>query len=141
MQTYEQFAAHIEAETDKARQAAPVEVMALLDKTSVGCVDGLTKKGEWNPPGGLVFLYNETDREGMRLLELYVAQRHGKGGELAAHLRCGYMAVVMGKLTAAEHKQLILQAMVEVKRLNEKYGANFKTVIEFQGSAAAYMTG
>lgn len=132
--TYEEFAAHIREETEKVRQAAPVEVMDAA-KTSVGCIDGLTKKEEWNPPGGLVFLLNEG------LLSDYIANRAGKNGELAAHLRCGYMMVVMGKLTAAEQKRVISEAMVEVERLNEKYGASFKTVMELQGSAAAYMKG
>lgn len=132
--TYEEFAAHIREETEKARQAAPVEV-ADIAKTSVGCVDGLTKKEEWNPPGGLVFLFNEG------LLGDYMADRAGKNGELAAHLRCGYMRVIMGEDRLAGQRDIIEAAKAEVARLNEQYGTKFEVVVEPQGSAAAYMRG
>jgi hypothetical protein len=104
-------------------------------KLSVGCVDALTKKGQWNPPGGLVFLYNE------KLLETYVAQRQGKKGELAAHLRCGYMRVIMGEDRLAGQRDIIKAAETEVARLNERYGTDFRVEVEKQGSVAAYMKG
>lgn len=132
--TYEKFAAHIREETEKARQAAPVEV-ADTAKTSVGCVDGLTRKEEWNPPGGLVFLYSENR------LDDYIAARMGKGGTLAAHLRCGYMRVIMGEDRLAGQRDIIRAAEAEVARLNEQYGTNFGVEVEKQGSAAAYMKG
>lgn len=132
--TYEEFAEHIQEETEKARQAVPVEVMDTT-KTSVGCVDGLTKKEEWNPPGGLVFLFSEG------LLGDYIAHRAGKNGELAAHLRCGYMRVIMGEDRLLGQKQIIEQAKTEVARLNEQYGTKFEVVVEAKGSAAAYMRG
>lgn len=131
---YEEFAAHIREETEKARRAAPMEVMDTA-KTSVGCVDGLTKKEEWNPPGGLVFLFNEG------LLGDYVANRAGKSGELAAHLRCGYMRVIMGEDRLAGQRDIIKAAEAEVARLNEQYGTKFGVEVEKQGSAAAYMKG
>ncbi len=135
LRTYEEFAAHIQEETEKARRAAPVEVMNTVN-TSVGCIDELTeRKGEWNPPGGLVFLYNE------KLLETYVAQRQGKGGKLAAHLRCGYMRVIMDIDKLAEQKLEIEEASKEVERLNRKHETQFEVIVEPQGSAAAYMKG
>lgn len=134
LRNYEEFVAHIREETEKARQASPIEVMDVA-KTSVGCVDGLTKKEEWNPPGGLVFLFNEG------LLGDYMTNRAGKNGELAAHLRCGYMRVIMDIDKLAEQKLEIERASKEVERLNQKHGTQFKVIVEPQGSAAAYMKG
>lgn len=131
---YEEFAAHIRAETEKARQEA-AERVADSNQISVGCIDALTEKLAWNPPGGLVFLYNEG------LLGDYIANRAGKKGELAAHWRCGYMRVVMNLEMRAEHKTTIEQAILEVERLNLTCGANFRVTVEPQGSAAVYMKG
>lgn len=73
---YEKFAAHIEEETEKAREA----VDSWIDDpriTTVDCVDGLTKKGQRNPPRGGMFLMNEG------LLDQFLQAREGTGFTLA----------------------------------------------------------
>ncbi len=69
----EEFAEFIKEETRKARGEATARVND-LSQNSIACVDPLSRKNEWNPPGGGMFLANEG------YLSDYMRLRSGKGG-------------------------------------------------------------
>lgn len=131
---YEKFAAHIKEETDKALEAAR-SIIADPTIYSVGCIDLLTKKGRWNPPGGVVFLYDKG------LLKPFMEVRAGdNNGLLMGHLNCGYMRVIIGLDTVKAHQSLFKEARDAVNRFNQDLGTNFiAPPAEKNGSAAPYM--
>ncbi len=133
--TYDHFKAHISEETEKARVETEQKI-ADPAVTDVRCVDGLTSKGNWNPPGGGVFLLNEG------LLEEFVSIRAAAGitdGILGDHDYCGYKRVIMGLQTLDEHRQVLKRLRNEVDRLNKRYHTRFKVLTEKNGSAKPYM--
>ncbi|KKQ23997.1 MAG: hypothetical protein US40_C0009G0041 [Candidatus Roizmanbacteria bacterium GW2011_GWC2_37_13] len=149
---YEEFAAHIQEETTKARE----QLITWIDNpniTSVGCVDRLTEKGSVNPPGGLIFLYTDQDAVGggsysglddlnENLLERWVSVRAEVGvadGILWAHKNCGYIRVVLGADDLGSQVGVIRSAQNFLNKLNGKYHTRFKVGIENQGSATPYM--
>ena len=129
---YEQFAAHIEFETQKARMEAPI-FLNNPDVLTVGCVDLLTQKGVWNPPGGGLFL----DSEGF--LPHFYEIRHDRSGIFYVHLDCGYLRVVQDLSRIQGHLRTVKIFHDNVSRFNHIYNAQFQVVVERQGSAASYM--
>jgi len=131
--TVDEFRAEISHETSKARREAPKKV-GDQNITSVGCVDRMTAKGAWNPPGGVTFLFNEG------YLEAFFERRAGRGGTLFGHIHCGYIFTEMGMEFEDQHERILREIKSEVEKLNEQYHTHFDLVIEGQGSAAPYMT-
>jgi len=137
---FEEFETHINEETEKARQELPTWINDLT-VTTVGCVDSLTKKGLVNPPGGLIFLYQEVF-DSSNALETFIKTRAEAGvteGSLMAHENCGYMRVVLGLDELRSHTNMIHQAQQYLDQLNKRYHTNFQTMVENQGSAEPYM--
>jgi len=130
---YEQFAAHIELETQKARMEAPIFVNN-PDVLTVGCDDSLTQKGVWNPPGGGLFLLMEN-----WLFDFFKVRRGSGSGVLAVHLNCWYLRIVHGLSDIKGQLHTITIFQREVIKLNERFQTDFNIIIEGQGSAAPYM--
>lgn len=131
---YEKFAARIIEETDKALAVAH-SIIADHTVQSVGCVDRLTKKGRWNPPGGVVFLYEKG------LLKPFMETRSGeKNGLLMGHLNCGYMRVISGLDTVRAQQDMFNEAKEAASQFNADLGTHFIVPpAEKNGSAAPYM--
>ncbi len=135
VQSYEAFAAHTQAETAKAREQLP-RYLGNPAVNDVGCVDTLTSKGRFNPPGGIDFLMNEG------VLEDWIKTRGQAGvtkGVLWDHDWCGYKRVIMGLETLEQHRQVLELARKSVAELNKKYHTNFQVKTEPNGSARPYM--
>jgi len=150
---FDEIAAKIRQETLKARS----ELALWIDNpeiNSVGCIDGLTKKGIINPPGGLIFLFNDQraygggNYQGLTgsnddLLERFVSSRANAGvtdGVLMAHQYCLYMTVILGADNLSAQNNIIEQAEKRVGHLNALYRTNFRMgMIEAKGSAKPYM--
>lgn len=133
--SYEEFAAHIREETDKANKIAYSIIEGRPDVRSVGCVDKLTAKGTWNPPGGVIFLFHE----GL-LLPFMEKRIRQNNGQLMAHLNCGYMRVILGADTIKLQRAWIDDAIQKVHDLNHQLGTHFRVPApEGNGSAAPYM--
>ncbi len=135
VQSYEAFASHIEEETAKAREQLP-RYLNNPTINDVGCVDTLTSKGRFNPPGGVDFLMNE------EVLEDWIKIRGEAGvtkGVLWDHDYCGYKRVIMGLETLQQHREVLSQVQRSVSELNRKYHTNFQVKTEPNGSAKPYM--
>lgn len=135
VQPYEAFASHIYEETEKARGQLQnyLHNPAIND---VGCVDTLTSKGRFNPPGGVNFLMNEG------VLEEWIKIRGEAGvtkGVLWDHDWCGYKRVVMGLETLQQHREVLKKVHNSVAELNKKHHTNFQVKTESNGSAKPYM--
>lgn len=130
--SFEEFAAFIKEETEIARREASIRVEDISQRT-VACVDPLSRKGDWNPPGGGLFLAQEG------YLDEYMYLRSGMSGDLAVHRECGYMLVEMSLSSRAVQDQAIelFRQMVAVR--NEIYNTRFTVSVDNQGSAAPYM--
>jgi len=131
---YEEFAAYIKEETEKARQELPtwIDDPAV---TTVGCVDGLTQKGAVNPPGGGMFLAKEG------VLGNFLQARSGQEGTIYVHEFCGYMRVIMGLDTLKQQRRALSAFNKQLSVLQRKYNTNFRVITEKVGSATPYMKG
>ncbi len=130
------FVKFINDETGHARKKMAGWIKARKSQTEIGCVDPLTshKGRHFNPPGGGAFLLRENQ------LESWVKYREGQGGGIGVHEFCGYMYVVLGLTTLAQHQELIGEVDGTIRFLNQKYGASFYVVPEHDGGARPFMS-
>lgn len=119
-------------ETDKARNELR-EKLNDIGVISCGCIDKLTDtKGEWNPPGGGLFIDDNGVLEGWML-------RKGNG-IFGIHEGCAYMFFVNRKTTLEQQQARIEEFISKVEGLNQKRGTSFKVIVEKNGSAKPYLT-
>ncbi len=119
-------------ETEKAR-AELGEKLEDAETKDAGCIDKKTKmKGQWNPPGGGLFI----DDQGK--LEEWMEKK--KTGQFGIHLGCAYQFFVEGRTTYRKHEERVDAFSVKVRELNEKLGTRFDVIVEMDGSALGYLT-
>lgn len=103
---------------------------------SVGCTDGKTANGNWNPPGGIVFLYEEG------ILNDFMQRRKDspRNGRLLGHTRCGYMLVIHGLEKERDQDRLFNKVRRAAIEFNENLGTNFQIPkAEHRGTAEPFM--
>lgn len=132
---YESYASKIYHLYDLAKN----QINANLADThiqSVGCTDGKTANGNWNPPGGIVFL----DEEGILYDFMQRRKDSPRNGRLLGHTRCGYMLVIHGLENERDQDRLFNKVRRAAIKFNEALGTNFQIPkAEHRGTAEPFM--